>query len=84
MRPVREDPMTFKLVRRAWPRGGTNQAAQPLEHKIVSSHETLHDAEQAAESLAAKFAYHRFDPVQECWTVRNEDGPVFTLAVERQ
>ena len=75
--------MAFKLVRRAWPRGAAHEA-QPLEHRIVSSHETLHEAEQAAESLAAKFAYHRFDSVQGCWTVRNEDGPVFTLAVEIQ
>ncbi len=76
--------MAFKLVRRAWPRGGTDEAARPLEHRIVSSHETLYAAEQAAESLAAKFAYHRFDSIQGCWTVRNEDGPVFTLAVEKQ
>jgi hypothetical protein len=74
--------MPFRIVRRAWPEGGIDEAIRPREHRIVSSHDTWREAEQAAETLAAGFAYHRFDRIQGHWNVQNEGGLTFTFAVE--
>ena len=78
-----EEHMPYRIVRCTWPKDGIDELIQPREHKVLNSHESCYEAEQQAEALVAKFAYHRFDREQECWKVQDGARHTFTILVER-
>ncbi len=76
--------MGFVVIRRAWPRGRRDVYARPFHAHTVGTGRTQQDAADEAAKLAAAYQYQRYDTEQGCWVAYNEEGPVFTFAVESE
>ena len=74
--------MAFVVIRRAWQRGRRDVFARPIHAEIVGAGQTQQEAMDKAARLAAVYRYHRYDDEKGCWVAYNEEGPVFTFAVE--